>query len=86
MLPVIGPLRLWEDPEVVSIGRLPMHVPLVRCNTSDEARSEATPWRLDLNGTWQFRHSFTRANFRNRFTTWPYLCEFFRKNAIRSRV
>jgi len=28
VLPHLGALRPWADPEVVSIGRLPMHVPL----------------------------------------------------------
>jgi beta-galactosidase len=45
VLPVVGTLRPWADPEVVSIGRLPMHVPL------------AVPpdRRLDLNGEWRLR-------------------------------
>jgi len=28
MLPVIGPIRAWEDPTLLQINRLPMHVPL----------------------------------------------------------
>ncbi|HAP76830.1 MAG TPA: beta-galatosidase, partial [Acidimicrobiaceae bacterium] len=44
MLPLIGPLRPWADPEVVSIGRLPQHVPLPL--GADARRS--------LDGQWQF--------------------------------
>ncbi|HTH05737.1 MAG TPA: glycoside hydrolase family 2 TIM barrel-domain containing protein, partial [Ilumatobacteraceae bacterium] len=28
MLPVIGPIRAWEDPTLLHLNRLPMHVPL----------------------------------------------------------
>ena len=56
MLPVIAELKPWADPEVVSIGRLPMHVPLTRWDTLDEARSSTTsPWSMSLDGRWQFR-------------------------------
>ncbi len=56
MLPVIGDLRPWADPEVVSIGRLPMHVPLVRHDTRRDAqRNAASPWVLPLDGRWRFR-------------------------------
>lgn len=44
MLPVIGPLRPWTDPETVAIGRQPMHVPFQR------AESEVT----SLDGDWSF--------------------------------
>ena len=44
MLPVVGGLRPWADPQIVSLGgRLPMHVPL------DRER------RRSLDGTWSFR-------------------------------
>ena len=43
LLPVIGALRPWADPEVVSIGRLPMRT----SGPSDHRRS--------LDGTWAFR-------------------------------
>ncbi len=45
MLPDVGTLRPWAHPEVVSIGRLPMHVPLP---LSDDARKS-------LDGQWHFR-------------------------------
>ncbi len=44
MLPLLGELRPWADPEVVSIGRLPMHVPLP---LGDDARKS-------LDGQWSF--------------------------------
>ncbi len=43
MLPVIGDLRPWTDPEVVSIHRLPMHTPLRRAR------------RQRLDGRWSLR-------------------------------
>ncbi len=46
-LPLIGELRPWADPEVVSIGRLPMHVPLPTDGPARERRS--------LNGRWSLR-------------------------------
>ncbi len=45
MLPAIGGIRPWTDPEVVSIGRLPMHPP---------AHGGSRP-RRSLNGRWSFR-------------------------------
>lgn len=45
MLPHVGDLRPWNDPNVVSIGRLPMHVPL-------PLGADA---RKSLDGQWQFR-------------------------------
>ena len=47
MLPDIGAAAPWTDPEVVSLRRLPMHVPLP---TDGKGRS-----RRNLNGSWQFR-------------------------------
>jgi beta-galactosidase len=44
MLPVIGQVRPWTDPEVVALHRLPMHVPLVR----------AADARKSLDGMWHF--------------------------------
>ena len=44
MLPVIGQLRPWTDPEVVALHRLPMHVPFER---SPDARKS-------LDGRWHF--------------------------------
>lgn len=43
MLPTLGELRPWLDPEVVAINRLPMHTPLRRARTTS------------LNGQWSFR-------------------------------
>ena len=45
MLPHLGALRPWADPEVVSVGRLPMHVPLP---LNPDARKS-------LDGQWSFR-------------------------------
>ena len=47
MLPHIGAAAPWTDPEVVSLHRLPMHVPLPVDGKGRRRRS--------LNGTWQFR-------------------------------
>ena len=56
MLPVIGTIRPWADPEVVSIGRLPMHVPLTRWDSLDDARNTLpSPWSASLDGRWRFR-------------------------------
>ncbi len=44
MLPIIGALRPWSDPELLALHRLPMHVPL----PVDDAR------RRSLNGRWAF--------------------------------
>jgi beta-galactosidase len=43
MLPDIGTTRPWADPEVVAIGRLPMHAPLPSTR------------RRSLNGQWHFK-------------------------------
>jgi beta-galactosidase len=58
MLPVIGELRPWTDPEVLSIGRLPMRPPTVAHPDVAQARSgerEASPWWRSLDGNWRFR-------------------------------
>ena len=47
MLPDIGAAAPWTDPEVVSLRRLPMHVPLPPDGWGRNRRS--------LNGTWRFR-------------------------------
>ncbi len=44
MLPVIGQVRPWTDPEVVSLHRLPMHVPITRAEDA----------RKTLDGRWHF--------------------------------
>ena len=44
MLPIVGALRPWADPTLLSLGRLPAHVPLP---LSDDARKS-------LNGKWAF--------------------------------
>ena len=53
-----GPLRTWETPELVSIGRLPMRSPLVGFPDDQSARSgdrDACPWFQRLDGDWRFR-------------------------------
>lgn len=56
MLPDIGTLRPWSDPQVVSLGRSNMRPPTVARPSVDTTRSgEASPWRRSLNGRWQFR-------------------------------
>lgn len=44
MLPVIGAIRPWEDPTVIQIHRLPMHVPL----SGFPRRSLDGEWHLEL--------------------------------------
>jgi beta-galactosidase len=49
--------RLWVQPEVTSLGRLPMRPPLVPYPDLDLARShdpERSPWWKSLDGDWQF--------------------------------
>ncbi len=58
MLPVVGELRPWADPEVVSIGRLPMRPPTTAQPDLAGARAadrEASPWWRSLDGRWRFR-------------------------------
>ncbi len=53
-----GPRPTWAQPEVTGIGREPMHVPLVPCADRDAAlrgETEASPWRLSLDGRWRFQ-------------------------------
>ncbi len=50
--------RTWTDPQVTSIGRLPMTTPLVPFPTAADADPDdasASPWWRSLDGTWQFR-------------------------------
>ena len=44
MLPVIGAIRPWEDPTVLQLHRLPMHVPLAGV----PRRSLDGAWSLEL--------------------------------------
>ncbi|MFM7063035.1 MAG: glycoside hydrolase family 2 TIM barrel-domain containing protein [Actinomycetes bacterium] len=49
--------RTWTDPQVTSIGRLPISTPLVPFPTAAEADPDdpsASPWWRSLDGTWQF--------------------------------
>ncbi|MGH9134860.1 MAG: glycoside hydrolase family 2 TIM barrel-domain containing protein [Ilumatobacteraceae bacterium] len=58
MLPTIGEIRPWADPEVVSIGRLPMRPPTVAHPDVASARAADradSPWWHPLDGRWQFR-------------------------------
>ena len=61
MLPVIGSLRPWTQPEATSIGRLPIAPTSQAFPTADAARSAdpldntASPWRTSLDGRWDFR-------------------------------
>ena len=58
VLPDIGELRPWTDPEVVSIGRLPMRPPTVAHADIASARladRTASPWWRPLDGGWRFR-------------------------------
>ena len=57
-LPVVGNLAPWADPDVVSVGRMPMRSPLVCFPTIDGARGDArhgSPWFLSLNGQWKIK-------------------------------
>lgn len=57
-LPVIGEMRPWADPQIVSINRLPMRSPLVAFDDADTARSgerESSRWFRSLNGTWSIK-------------------------------
>ena len=58
VLPEIGELKPWTDPEVVSIGRLPMRPPTVAHRDIAAARAAdrtASPWWHPLDGRWKFR-------------------------------
>ena len=54
-LPVVGDLRPWADPEIVSVNRLAMRTPLVSFPNVETARTavrEKSPWFQSLNGSW----------------------------------
>ena len=57
MLPVVGELKPWQDPAVVSIGRRQMRPTLTAAPDVETVRlgPDASPWRLDVNGPWHFR-------------------------------
>jgi beta-galactosidase len=56
MLPVVGAVRPWADPHVVSIGRLDMRPPTPAHASLEDARAGGTPaWRRSLDGRWKFR-------------------------------
>jgi len=62
MLPAVGSVRPWADPEVVAFNRLPMRPPTTAFDSVADARThggvdngEASPWRRSLNGKWNFR-------------------------------
>ena len=57
-LPVVGELRPWADPEIVSMNRLTMRTPIVSFPTRDGAQNserEQSPWFRSLNGAWHIR-------------------------------
>ncbi len=56
-LGLTSPRPSWAQPELTAIGREPMHAPLVPYADRDAAlrgESEASPWRLSLDGRWRF--------------------------------
>jgi len=56
MLPVIGALRPWADPETVAVRRLEMRPPTVAHRSVAELRTgESSRFRRTLNGRWNFR-------------------------------
>ena len=57
MLPVVGPLKPWTDPAVVSIGRRRMRPNLAAAPDVETARlgREASPWWKSLDGSWSLR-------------------------------
>lgn len=57
MLPVVGPVKPWADPAVVSMGRRRMRPNLVSAPDIDTAREgrDASPWWRGLDGSWSFR-------------------------------
>ncbi|MGB0113334.1 MAG: sugar-binding domain-containing protein, partial [Ilumatobacteraceae bacterium] len=54
MLPVIGELRPWTDPQVVSLHRLDMSPPAA-VHVDDARDAASTSWRRSLDGRWDFR-------------------------------
>lgn len=57
MLEAFASLRPWADPQCVSIARLAIRPTLTPHPELDSARRgrEASPWFLDLNGSWELR-------------------------------
>ncbi len=56
MLPALGVIRPWADPQLVEIDRLPMRPPTRAADTIEHARSDRpSRWRRALDGRWQFR-------------------------------
>jgi beta-galactosidase len=56
MLPSIGALRPWAEPEIVSLQRLGMRPPSVAAATVEALRrDEASRWRRSLDGRWDLR-------------------------------
>ena len=56
--PALAPFvatRLWEQPEHVGLGRLPMRPPLDPYPDEVSARTGASPWTVNLDGSWRFR-------------------------------
>ena len=43
----------WKDPEIIAVNKLPPHATFV--SAPDRDLLEASPWRLDLNGPWDFK-------------------------------
>jgi beta-galactosidase len=57
VLPVIGELRPWLDPEIVAVRRLPMRPPTTAYPDVAAARAAdraASPWWRSLDGRWNF--------------------------------
>jgi beta-galactosidase/beta-glucuronidase len=60
--PLLGsqrtPLAPWREPELVQIGREPVHAtftPFPDEVTARRTAAEESPWRMSLNGTWEFQ-------------------------------
>jgi beta-galactosidase len=58
VLPTVGELRPWCDPEIVAVRRLPARPPTTAFPDADSARTgdrSASPWWRSLDGPWRFR-------------------------------
>ena len=58
LLGLAGSRPSWQEPSLTSVGREPMHAPIVPCADRDAAlrgESEFSPWRLSLDGRWRFQ-------------------------------
>ncbi len=52
-----GLVRIWENPEFTSLGRLPARSTFDHFPSAEMARTgerEKSPWKIDLNGIWDF--------------------------------